>query len=63
MAAYLTENIGTILITILLVLIVAGIIHSMIRDKKRGKSLCSGNCSHCRMCSAAGTGPGPEKKH
>lgn len=54
MAAYLTENIGTILITILLVLIVAGIIRSMIRDKKKGRSVCSGSCAHCGMCAHGG---------
>ena len=49
---WIAANIGTILITLLLVLIVAGIILSMIRDKKQGRSACGGNCAHCKGCTA-----------
>ena len=50
MIAWITANLGTILVTLLLVLMITGIIHSMIRDKKQGKSSCGGNCAHCKMC-------------
>ncbi len=43
---------GTILVSILLVVIVAGIIATMIRDRKNGKSFCGGNCAHCKGCAA-----------
>ncbi len=52
MISWITGNLGTILITVLLVLIVAEIILSMIKDKRRGRSSCGGNCAHCRMCKA-----------
>ena len=49
MALWLSENIGTIGVSLVLILIVAMIIRSMIRDKKRGKSSCGCKCSHCPM--------------
>ena len=52
MLTWIMGNLGTILITLLLVLIVTGIIVSMIKDKKQGKSSCGGNCAHCGMCTA-----------
>ncbi|MCC8051972.1 MAG: FeoB-associated Cys-rich membrane protein [Clostridiales bacterium] len=40
---------GTIIVGGILVVIVALIIRSMIKDKKAGKSLqCGGDCSHCK---------------
>ena len=47
MLAWLSANIGTILITLILVCIVALIIVKMLGDKKKGKSSCGGNCGHC----------------
>ena len=47
MFAWIAKNIGTILICLVLILIVAAIIRSIMRDKKAGKSSCGGNCSHC----------------
>ena len=49
---WIAANLGTILISLFLVLLVAGIIRSIIKDKKMGKSSCGGNCAHCKMCSA-----------
>ena len=46
------SNLGTILVTLLLVAIVTGIILSMRKDKKQGRSTCGGNCAHCKMCAA-----------
>ncbi|WP_368074707.1 FeoB-associated Cys-rich membrane protein [uncultured Eubacterium sp.] len=41
-------TIGTFIVLILLVLIICLVIRSMIRDKKKGKSLqCGGDCKHC----------------
>ena len=50
MLTWLTYNLGTIMVTVLLVLIVAMIIRSMIKDKKQGKTTCGGNCGACAMC-------------
>ena len=47
MFAWIAKNIGTILICLVLILIVAAIIRSIVKDKKAGKSSCGGNCSHC----------------
>ena len=45
---------GTIIITLLLILIVAAVITSMVKDKRRGRHpSCGGNCGSCgHSCSA-----------
>ena len=45
---------GTIIITLLLILIVADVITSMVKDKRRGRHpSCGGNCGSCgHSCSA-----------
>ncbi len=52
MLTWLYANLGTIAVTLLLIAAVFGIIRSLIRDKKQGKSSCGGNCAHCGMCTA-----------
>ncbi len=52
MLAFVTGNLGTILITLFLVLIVALAIYSLVKDKKQGRSSCGGSCAHCKMCTA-----------
>ena len=49
MLAWITENIGTILISAGLLLIVVLIIVKLVKDKKQGKSSCGCNCAHCAM--------------
>ena len=56
MLAWLTVNLGTILITLALVLIVTCIVLKLIKDKKHGKSSCGGNCAHCNMCAGHSSG-------
>ena len=56
MVTWIIGNIGTIVITLILILMVAGIIASLIRDKKQGKSSCGGNCAHCKGCTACSAG-------
>ncbi len=46
---WLTNNISTILVLILLVLAVVLIIRKMINDKKSGKSVCGCGCG-CESC-------------
>ena len=41
---------ATVIVGSALALIVAGVIWKMIRDKRSGKSCCSGNCAHCAKC-------------
>ena len=52
MTSWLAQNIGTILISIVLIVLVTVIIRNMIRDKKMGKSTCGGSCASCKMCVA-----------
>ncbi|MCR4788188.1 MAG: FeoB-associated Cys-rich membrane protein [Lachnospiraceae bacterium] len=54
-------NLGTILITILLILLIAGIILVLIKDKKQGRSSCGGSCAHCNMCAACKNSGRPER--
>ena len=57
MIAWLSENIGTILICAALIVLVALIVRSLVRQKKQGKSSCGCNCGSCPMsgkCHSAG---------
>ena len=39
---------GTVIVGLVLVIVVALVVRSMVRDKKNGKSLqCGGECKHC----------------
>ena len=49
MLSWLMANIGTVLITLALVLTVVLIVFVLRRDKKQGKSSCGGNCGHFPM--------------
>jgi hypothetical protein len=49
MFAWLSANIGTILIVLVLLAVVIGIIVKLRKDKKKGVSSCGGNCAHCAM--------------
>ena len=49
MLAWLTANLGTIIITIVLIGIVSAIIVSMKKDKKQGKTSCGCGCQNCAM--------------
>lgn len=49
MLAWLSKNIATIIICLVLAIIVALIIYNLVKDKKKGKSSCGCNCAHCAM--------------
>ncbi len=49
MLAWLAENIATIIISLILLLVVAAIVFKLVKDKKKGKSTCGNNCAHCAM--------------
>lgn len=49
MFAWIAENIATIIICLVLLLIVAAILYNMARDRKKGKSSCGGGCQGCPM--------------
>ena len=41
---------ATLIVGIILLGIVALIIRSLVHGKKSGKSICGGDCSHCKGC-------------
>ena len=49
MFAWITANLSTIIISLLLVAICMAIVIKIRRDKKKGKSSCGGGCSGCAM--------------
>ena len=49
MLDWITENLSTIVVSLILVLVVAAIIRKLVRDKKKGKSSCGCNFAHCAM--------------
>ncbi|MBO4927187.1 MAG: FeoB-associated Cys-rich membrane protein [Clostridiales bacterium] len=61
MITWLSENLGTIVISLVLLAIVAGIILSIWRDKKKGKSSCGCNCGHCAMSGTCHQAAGSKK--
>ena len=52
MLAFFTENLATILIGLILLLIVAAIVIHLVRKKKRGQSSCGCGCSSCPLSSS-----------
>lgn len=49
MLSWFSENIATIIICDVLFAVVAGIIVSMVKNKKKGKSSCVCGCADCPM--------------
>ena len=49
MLTLLTDNLGTVLIALILIAIVSGIIVKLLKDKKKGNSSCGCGCEHCAM--------------
>lgn len=49
MFAWLAKNAVTVIICAVLIAVVAAIIYSMIRNKKKGKSSCGCGCAECPM--------------
>lgn len=43
---------GTVIVGVILLAVVAAVIGVMVRDRKKGKTgPCGGNCASCGMCS------------
>ena len=49
MIQWLEQNMGTILVSLLLLLVVCLIIRRLWKDRKQGKSSCGGQCGSCPM--------------
>ena len=59
--AWLTDNIGTIVVAAILVIIVALILCKMIRDRRAGRRSCSCGCEGCPGSATCGKRPGAER--
>ncbi len=66
MLAFITQNLGTILVLLVVAVLVGLAAYIVIRDKKAGKCACSGSCGSCSGscsgCNAAGLCHPPEKQ-
>ena len=49
MFTWIMENMTTIIISAVLIIVVAAIIAGMVRNKRRGKSSCGCGCAGCSM--------------
>lgn len=49
MLQWIQTNFGTILLCAALIVIVALIVRSLVRQKKQGKASCGCGCEHCAM--------------
>lgn len=49
MLTWISENIATIIICMVLIAVVTAVIASMVRSKKKGKSSCGCGCANCAM--------------
>lgn len=49
MIAWIMGNLGTIVISAVLIVIVAVVVASMVRNKRKGKSSCGCGCAGCAM--------------
>ncbi|MGN1411057.1 MAG: FeoB-associated Cys-rich membrane protein [Oscillospiraceae bacterium] len=47
MLDFITNNLGTIIVSLILLVVVGLIIYSIRKDKKKGKSSCGCGCKHC----------------
>lgn len=58
MLEWLSPYIGTVLVCVALAAVFALLIRSLVRDKKKGKPLCGGQCGSCAMgCHCHSTPP------
>jgi hypothetical protein len=49
MLAFLVANLGTILVSLLLLAVVTAVILKLVHDSRRGKATCGCDCAHCAM--------------
>ncbi len=62
MLSWIGANIGSILICLVLLAVVALILRSLLRQKKQGEFSCGCGCAHCAMQGACHSGEQPQAK-
>lgn len=45
--SFIIENIGTIIIGLIVFVLIVGIVVKLVKDKKKGKTSCGCGCSNC----------------
>ena len=66
MKQWLTENISTVIIAVILLAALTAIAVKLIRNKKQGKSSCGCGCKNCALsgkCRCAPSGSAAEQKN
>ncbi len=56
MLTWFVENMATIIISAVLIIVAAAVIANMVRDKRKGKSSCGCGCQGCAMRGACHPG-------
>ena len=54
MLTWISVNLGSIVVFLILAAMVTAVIYKMIKDRKNGISSCGGNCAKCGMCASCG---------
>ncbi|MDD6146885.1 MAG: FeoB-associated Cys-rich membrane protein [Oscillospiraceae bacterium] len=58
MIAFLSDNLGTIIVAVMLAAILAAVIWKLGRDKKHGKTSCGCGCEGCALKDQCHSSPG-----
>ena len=56
MIGWLLNNIGTVIVSLVLAAVIFLIIFKLIKDKKQGRSSCGCGCEHCAMAGKCKSG-------
>lgn len=56
MLTWIMDNMATLIISAVLIIMVAAVVASMVRSKRKGKSSCGCGCSGCAMNDACHQG-------
>lgn len=43
-------NLGTLIVLLILIAVVAAIVFKIVKDRRTGKHICGGDCSKCHGC-------------
>ena len=58
---FIINNLGTIIVSVVVFAIIAGVIIHIVNNKKKGKSSCSCGCSGCAMKDSCHAGKASNK--
>ncbi len=47
--SWLADNLGTIIVALVLAGVMAAVIVGLVKNRKKGKTSCGCNCAHCAM--------------